>query len=253
MTSSVRVRDRIVIGVVLFSVTALCWLWIVPMAIDMYGPMTGPSAWMMAGTWDARFMLLLWAMWAVMMAGMMLPSASPMLLLYAKLARRGPDANRTIPLAYAVAAGYVFVWICFSAAATLLQRLFAALLLLTPMMEVSSAWAGGALLLVAGIYQFTPLKAACLGVCRSPLSFLMQRWRAGAGAAFHMGFRQGLYCLGCCWALMLLLFVGGVMNLRVIIALSLLVLVEKIAPFGDHSSRVAGIALIATAIWTFVR
>jgi len=241
-----------VVRAVLLIATVLCWLWIVPMARDMYGPMTGPSAWMMAATWDARFLLMMWAMWAVMMAGMMLPSASPMLLLYARLARRGSDASRAVPLVYAVAAGYLLVWVAFSAAATLLQRLLAALLLITPMMEISSSRAGGVLLLVAGGYQFTPWKAACLGVCRSPLAFLMQRWRAGAAGAFQLGWQHGLFCLGCCWALMLLLFVGGVMNLRVIIALSLLVLIEKVAPFGVQGSRIAGVALIALGLWMFV-
>ena len=246
-----RDRQQFAIGAVLCAATVLCWLWIVPMARDMYGAMTGPSAWMMAGTWDARFILLLWAMWAVMMAGMMLPSAAPMLLLYAALAKRGAAAQPPVPLGYPAAGGYLLVWIGFSAAATLLQRIFSALLLITPMMEMSSPKAGGALLCLAGIYQFTPLKMTCLGVCRSPLSFLLQHWRAGAAGAFQLGLRHGLYCLGCCWALMLLLFVGGVMNLWVIVALTLFVLLEKLAPFGEHSSRLAGVALVALGVRMF--
>ena len=248
-----RDGQQFFIGAVLFATAALCWLWIVPMARDMYGPMTGPSAWMMAGRWDARFVLLLWAMWAVMMAGMMLPSASPMLLLYAKVASRTAGVQRPIPLVYAAAGGYLLVWAGFSAAATLLQRLFSALLLITPMMEMSSPKAGGALLCLAGVYQLTPWKSACLGVCRSPLAFLMQHWRAGATGAFVLGLRHGLYCLGCCWALMLLLFVGGVMNLWTIVALTLFVLVEKLAPFGEHSSRLAGVGLVAVGLWMFAR
>ena len=248
-----RDRQQFVIGAVLSIATALCWLWIVPMARDMYGSMTGPSAWMMAGAWDTKFVLLLWAMWAVMMAGMMLPSAASMLLLYATLARRGAAARPRVPLVYAAAGGYLLVWIAFSAAATLVQRIFSALLLITPMMEISSPKAGGALLGLAGIYQFTPLKMTCLGVCRSPLSFLMQHWRAGAAGAFVLGLRHGLYCLGCCWALMLLLFVGGVMNLWVIVALTLFVLVEKLAPFGEHSSRLAGATLLVLGAWMCAR
>jgi predicted metal-binding membrane protein len=120
------------------------------------------------------------------------------------------------------------------------------------MMETSSPWTGGALLLAAGIYQFTPLKATCLRACQSPLSFIMQRWRAGTLGAFRMGADHGRYCLGCCWALMLLLFVGGVMNLWVIVALTAFVLIEKLAPFGVHSARLAGVALIALAVWMFV-
>jgi predicted metal-binding membrane protein len=245
-------RDRILIAVAVLAVTALCWLWIVPMARDMYGPMTGPSAWMMTGAWDLRYVLLIWAMWGVMMAGMMLPSASPMLILYNTVARRGPGAALALTRVSAMAAGYLLVWLLFSAGATLLQAAASRLLLITPMMETASPWAGGVLLLAAGIYQFTPLKATCLRACRSPLSFIMQRWRAGIAGAFRMGLAHGRYCLGCCWALMLLLFVGGVMNLWVIAALTSFVLIEKLAPFGVHSARLAGVALIALGLWMFV-
>ena len=246
-------RDRIVLGAGLLGVTALCWLWIVPMARDMYGAMTGPSAWMMTATWDAPYMLLLWAMWSVMMAGMMLPSAFPLLLFYDGLLRRAPTAPRPAPHVAAMAAGYLAVWLFFSVAATLLQRVLSRWLLLTPMMEMASPGAGGILLLMTGAYQWTPLKGACLRACRSPLSFLMQRWRRGLAGAFRMGFGHGVYCLGCCWALMLLLFVGGVMNLWVIAALTVFVLVEKTAPFGSYSSRAAGLVLIGLGIWMFVR
>lgn len=232
--------------------TLLCWLWIVSMARDMYGPMTGSSAWMMATTWDARHLSLLWAMWAVMMAGMMLPSAFPVLLLYDGVLRRAPDARQPMPRVAVMAAGYLLVWLLFSVAATALQRVLSGLLLLTPMMELASPRAGAALLLTAGMYQWTPLKGTCLRECRSPLSFLTQHWRAGTTGAFRMGFGNGVYCLGCCWALMLLLFVGGVMNLWVIAALTLLVLVEKIAPFGERSGRVTGAVLIGAGLWVLV-
>lgn len=244
-------RDQILIVAAVLAATALCWAWIVPMARDMYGPMTGPSAWMMTGAWDLRYVLLIWAMWGVMMAGMMLPSASPMLLLYNTVARRGAAASGLTRVS-AMAAGYLLVWLLFSAGATLLQALASRLLLLTPMMEAATPWAGGALLLAAGLYQFTPLKATCLRACRSPLSFIMERWRAGASGAFRMGFAHGRYCLGCCWALMLLLFAGGVMNLWAIAALTLFVLIEKLAPFGVYSARLAGIALIALGLWMVV-
>jgi len=244
---------RLVIAAGLLVVTALCWAWIVPMARDMYGPMTGPSAWMMTGTWDMRYALLIWAMWAVMMAGMMLPSASPMLLLYSATARRGPDPGSALLRVTAMAVGYLLVWCLFSAGATLLQGVASRLLLVTPMMETATAGAGGILLLAAGAYQFTPLKGACLRACRSPLSFIIERWRAGPLGAFRMGLDHGRYCLGCCWALMLLLFAGGVMNLWVIAALTVFVLIEKLAPFGVHSGRLAGVALIGFGFWMFVR
>ena len=219
------------------------------MARDMYGPMTGPSAWMMAATWDARYLALLWAMWAVMMAAMMLPSAFPLLLFYDGVLRRAPEPERPAPRVAVMAAGYLLVWLLFSVAATALQRVLSGLLLLTPMMELASPRAGAALLLTAGIYQWTPLKGTCLRACRSPLSFLTQHWRPGTTGAFRMGLSHGVYCLGCCWALMLLLFVGGVMNLWVITALTVLVLVEKIAPFGAQSSRVTGALLIGAGVW----
>ena len=219
------------------------------MARDMYGAMTGPSAWMMAATWDARYMALLWAMWAVMMAAMMLPSAFPLLLFYDGVLRRAPGPERPARRVAVMAAGYLLVWLLFSVAAAALQRVLSGLLLLTPMMELASPRAGAALLLTAGIYQWTPLKGTCLQACRSPLSFLTQHWRSGMTGAFRMGLGHGAYCLGCCWALMLLLFVGGVMNLWVITALTGLVLVEKIAPFGARSSRVTGALLIGAGVW----
>jgi predicted metal-binding membrane protein len=228
----------------------VCWLWIVMMARDMYGPMTGASAWMMTAVWDLRHVTLLWAMWAVMMAGMMLPSASPLVLLYGSVARRAettrPNASRQT---YALAAGYLVVWIVFSLGATALQRLLAMFLLLSPMMEVTSTVAGATLLLIAGLYQLTPFKQACLRTCQSPLGFLMSRWQPGLNGAFHMGLRHGAFCVGCCWALMLLLFAGGVMNLAVIAALTAFVAFEKLTPFGARGARVSGILLIGTAVW----
>ena len=230
------------------AATALCWLWIAPMAVDMYGAMTGPSAWMMTTTWDAPHLALLWAMWVVMMAGMMLPSASPLILLYA-----GAAATRDVAGAYrrtwALAAGYLAVWGAFGTAATALQRLLSRMFLLTPMMEMASTRGEGVLLLVAGIYQFTPAKRACLRACRSPLSFVMRRGGSSAGSAFALGVEHGAYCLGCCWALMLLLFVGGVMNLWVIVGLTVVVLLEKIGPWGVVASRLVGAVLIGLGAW----
>ena len=117
------------------------------------------------------------------------------------------------------------------------------------MMTLNSPTIGAALLLVAGVYQVTPLKRVCLQKCQSPLSFLMHHWRAGIGGAFRMGIDHGTYCVGCCWALMLLLFVGGVMNLAVIAALTAFVVFEKIGPFGVHGSRISGALLIAAGLW----
>ncbi len=245
--------DRVSIVVLLFLFPLVCWSWIVVMARDMYGPMTGASAWMMTLEWDARHVLLLWAMWAVMMAGMMLPSASPMVLLYGVAARRRGSGAAAAPQIYALAAGYLAVWALFSVLATAVQRILAMLLLVSPMMTLTSSIAGSTVLVVAGVYQLTPLKRACLHACQSPLSFLIQRWRTGIAGAFRMGLDHGVYCLGCCWALMLLLFVGGVMNLAVIAALTAFVAFEKIGPFGVLGARISGALLIAAAVWMLVR
>jgi len=226
----------------LILVPLVCWAWIAIMARDMYGPMTGASAWTMTPRWDAPHLLLLWTMWAVMMIGMMLPSAAPLILLAGSASRP-----------YLLALGYAAVWASFSLLATALQWRLATQLILTPMMVVSSRGAGALLLLVAGLYQWTPFKRACLTTCQSPTAFVTQRWRSGPWGAFRMGVEHGAYCVGCCWALMLLLFVGGVMNLAVIGALTAFVAFEKLAPARAGSGRISGLALIAVALWMETR
>jgi len=233
--------------------TLLCWAWIAPMSRDMYGSMTGLSSWMMTSTWDAPHLFLLWAMWAVMMGGMMLPSAMPLLLLYSgAVHRRAPGRSASVPV-YAMAAGYLLTWAVFSVAAVALQRGLSQVLVLTPMMEMQSRTAIGITLLVTGAYELTPWKGMCLSHCRSPLAFVMQRWRDGAAGALMMGVEHGVYCLGCCWALMLLLFAGGVMNLTVILGLTVVVLVEKVTPIGVQASRVLGVLMIAAGTWLVLR
>lgn len=233
--------------------TLLCWAWIVPMALDMYGPMTGPSAWMMTSSWDARHLFLLWLMWAVMMAAMMLPSAMPLLLLYDSVLRRRSAAERTPWHVYAMAAGYLLTWAAFSVGATALQRILGTLQVLNPMMEMSGGAAIGTTLLLAGVYQLTPWKGVCLRTCRSPLAFVMRRWRNGVTGALKMGAEHGAYCLGCCWALMLLLFAGGIMNLAIIVGLTGIVLLEKVSRIGVPASRALGGLMIAAGAWFFVR
>lgn len=226
----------------LVLVPLVCWAWIVALARDMYGPMSGASAWMMTPRWDAPHVFLLWAMWAVMMTGMMLPSATPMIL----LARGGARP-------YSLAFGYLTIWAVFGVAAVTLQWLLLRGLILTPMMELSSRRAGAVVLAVAGIYQWTPLKRACLQTCQAPMAFLARRWRSGLFGAFRMGVEHGAYCVGCCWALMLLLFVGGVMNLGVIAALTVFVAFEKLMPFGAWSGRLSGGVLVSMAAWFVFR
>jgi predicted metal-binding membrane protein len=244
--------ERLSAVVLLVMLPVLSWIWIVAMARDMYGPMTGASAWMMTVHWDVPHLVLLWAMWAVMMTGMMLPSASSLILLYGVAARRSPQPTATRQT-YALAGGYLVAWAAFSVGATALQRALASLLLVSPMMEAVNSRVSAALLLVAGVYQWTPLKHACLRQCRSPIGFLMGRWRNGSSGAFRMGLEHGASCIGCCWALMLLLFAGGVMNVLIIAGLTAFVAVEKLAPLGHHGARVSGALMVAAALWTLVR
>jgi predicted metal-binding membrane protein len=233
---SMRVQSWSLVAALLVVLLA-CWAWIIALAHDMYGPMTGASAWMMTPHWDSTHLLLLWVMWAVMMTGMMLPSAAPTIVL-AGGGRGG-----------LMALGYVCVWAIFSVGATALQWLLMRLMIVTPMMEMSGPVASALLLAIAGIYQLTPLKHACLSTCQSPMAFLTRGWRSGTVGAFRMGVDHGVYCVGCCWALMVLLFAGGVMNLVVIAALTAFVAFEKLVPLGVWGPRVTGAALLAAAAW----
>ncbi|HJY34674.1 MAG TPA: DUF2182 domain-containing protein, partial [Vicinamibacterales bacterium] len=194
--------ERLTVAVPLLTVIIACWTWIAVIARDMYGPMTGASRWMMTTSWDAAHLFLLWGMWAVMMTAMMLPSAAPTILLYGAAVRRMPRVPATSAI-YALTAGYVVVWALFSVMATAVQRVLAELLLISPMMVLTSPAAGATVLIVAGVYQWTPLKRACLKACESPLGFLMRGWQDDLGGAFRLGLEHGLLCLGCCWALML--------------------------------------------------
>ena len=197
--------------------------------------MPGFYAWGLAGG-----NLLLFLMWAVMMVAMMLPSAVPMIqgFLAVNDGRR-LSSRPYVPVGIFVL-GYIVAWAAFSAAATLAQWGLHKAALLSPMMVATSPIVNGGLLLAAGIFQWTPLKRACLTNCRSPLSFLMSEWREGAGGAFTMGLRHGAYCVGCCWALMALLFVVGVMNLLWIAIIAIFVMAEKVLPGGPLIGRIAG-------------
>lgn len=250
---SLLLRDRWIIGGTLVLVVALCWAWIAPMAVDMYGPMSGSSAWMMTRRWDLTHQGLLFAMWTVMMVGMMLPSAAPALFLYASVVRRSPEAEHAPAFVYAFGGGYLAAWTAFSLFCTVLQLLLTHWQLLSPMMEARSHSFGAALLVLGGLYQWMPFKQTCLVSCRSPALFITRYWQRGLLGGLRMGLRLGWHCLGCCWALMLLLFVGGVMNLWWIMALTLFVLLEKLAPLGVQGGRLSGGLMVALGIWTFLK
>ncbi len=236
-------RDRTLVIAGIIGVTALAWAYMFYIAWDMTG-MEMAGAHVMP--WGALDFVLMFLMWAVMMVAMMLPSAAPMILLFAKVTRTREQLERPIISTAAFLSGYVLVWGGFSVAAAVAQWGLHSAALISPMMVSTSPILGGVLLIGAGIFQWTPLKYACLDHCRSPIAFLMSDWRAGRKGGLVMGMRHGMYCLGCCWALMTLLFVLGVMNLLWIAALAFFVLIEKIAPAGHLVSRTAGVIL---AVW----
>lgn len=252
MRKSAFLTDRTLVLAGLVVVIVAAWGYLVPASLDMYGAMDGPAAWMMEATWDTRYLLLMILMWAAMMIGMMLPSALPTILVLRRAIRNDSSVRSPVVRMSQFTSGYVLAWTGFSVVATLLQWGLAEAALMSPMMMVASPWLGGVLLIAAGAYQFTPLKYACIQHCRSPLAFLVEHWRPGLPNALELGMRHGLYCIGCCWALMLLLFVGGVMSLLWIGGITAFVLLEKLAPHGVQGGRLSGIALLLAGLWVMV-
>jgi predicted metal-binding membrane protein len=236
-------RDRFVVLAGVVVIAGLGWYYMISMA--GMEEMMAPA---LSG-WTGADFLAMFVMWAVMMVAMMLPSAAPLLLLHARIERTGRERGESIAPTAAFAAGYLLAWTGFSAVATLLQWALERAALLSTKMMASTPYLGAAVLLGAGIYQLTPLKRSCLSHCRSPIDFVMHRWRRGFGGAIRMGFEHGLYCIGCCWFLMGLLFVGGVMNLVWIAAISIFVLLEKAAPRGERWAMAAGWLLVVSGLW----
>ena len=237
-------RERRIVGGCLAALVVLAWLYLFHTKMTMAG-MDMPGMVMIdTQQWEPATVLLLFVMWAVMMVAMMLPSAAPMILSFLTVNERRQAAGRPFVPVTIFILGYLAVWTAFSVLATLAEwGLHQAALLSTTMTATSTALDGG-LLIAAGIFQWTPLKRVCLKGCRSPLSFLMSEWREGARGAFVMGLRHGAYCVGCCWFLMALLFVAGVMNLVWVAVIALFVMAEKALPKGELIARVAGIALV---------
>ncbi len=237
-------RDRRVAVAALAAVVALAWGHVLLGAgMDMSVAVAGAAA-PMPMAWTPGHAAVVALMWALMMLAMMLPSAAPMILLHATVSRRkDPERGGRRALLFALA--YAAVWGGFALTATAAQWGLERAALLTPAMAAGNAVLASLLFLGAGVYQFTPLKRACLRQCRSPLEFLAEHWREGNIGAFRMGARHGAYCVGCCWAAMALLFAGGVMNLAWIAGLALLVVAEKLLPGGPVVGRVLGAGLIA--------
>ena len=247
-------RDRLVVFGAIFLVAAIAWGYIVYVAQSNAG--VGMSMSVAAGnmrSWSGVDFALMFVMWSVMMVAMMVPSAAPMVLLFATVNRRRREQSRPFVSTGVFLSGYVVIWSLFAVGATLGNwGLHQASLLSSMMGGSSSGYLGGGLLLTAGVFQWSRLKYVCLTHCRSPLSFIMNDWREGAAGAFKMGLQHGSYCLGCCWVLMALLFVLGVMNLVWIAALAAFVLAEKVAPAGQKVSRVTGVLLIAWGAWAIM-
>jgi predicted metal-binding membrane protein len=235
-------RSTVAAGMLVLSV--LGWGLLAWMAVDMdseFAQLAMPSG----PDWDAANLLAIGVMWAVMMAAMMLPSALPMVLTFVDLSQRRGERSRSVGFV----AAYLLAWFAFSAAAVAAQWALQAAGWINPMIVSTSVLLNAVLLVIAGLYQFSPLKQVCLAQCRTPIGFLLGEWRGGRLGSFLMGWRHGLFCLGCCWALMALLFVGGVMNLAWIVALSIAVAIEKLAPGGERVAAVLGVALVGTGIW----
>lgn len=243
-------RDRAVVLAGVLGVAALAWAYILYLArgrndLDLVMHPMEP--------WGGLDFLFRFVMWAVMMVAMMVPTAAPMILLFATVNRRRREQRQPFVPTGVFLAGYVVVWSGFAALATLAMWGLHTAALLSPRLVSTSPLLGGALLIAAGIYQWSPLKRICLTHCRTPLGFLMSEWREGTRGGFQMGLRHGSYCVGCCWILMTLLFVTGVMNLLWLAAIAVFVLVEKVAPAGPWLSRVTGLLLAGGGVWVVVR
>lgn len=209
--------------------------------------MTDMPGMSMPGHWSAGYAVLVFLMWWLMMVAMMLPSVSSTVLLYSALLRKGGAAGRVPMISAAFLAGYLATWAVFAALAAFAQWcLEAAGLVSASLMTLTDTVPGALLLIAAGLFQFTPLKSACLHQCRSPAEFIMRRKKSGAAGAFVMGGEHGAYCVGCCWILMALLFAGGIMNLYWIVGLSAFVALERLTPLGEVASKIAGGGL---ALW----
>jgi len=245
MTGALPPRDRLVILTSLAGVALLAWWYVIGMAADMAMPMGGGMPMVELRPWTAGYFIMMLTMWAVMMVGMMVPSVAPTVLIYAGVARKAAREGAAVASAYGFVAGYLVIWIGVSLLATLAQWQLDQWALLSPMLVSKSPAFGAAVLVGAGVYQQLPIKQQCLKHCRGPIQFIAEHWKSGAAGAFRMGLEHGIFCVGCCWMLMLLLFVGGVMNLLWIAAITIFILLEKVMPLGEAGGRCVGLLMVA--------
>lgn len=245
--------DRIALWTAIALVVAASWGWLLYQDWAMRHMDVVVMAMPARGAWGVDDLVLVFTMWTVMMIAMMLPTAVPMLVVYRRVAGTRPAGVAPAALTLVVAAGYLAAWTAYAAIATLAQWALHAFAAISPLMAITLPLAGGAVLMVAGVYQWSGAKQACLDHCRSPLVFVRDAWRPGYAGAFTTGLRHGIYCTGCCWLLMGVLFVVGVMNLVWIALITLFVLAEKALPRGELLARTSGIALIAWGGWVVLR
>ncbi len=256
-------RDRLIVASALGAIAALAWVYVLWLAaamnmdgMNMSGFRMVPAGMGMvmapaATPWSAVEFAFVFVMWAVMMVGMMAPSAAPMILMYARVGRQGKIAGKPLAATGWFAAGYFLTWAGFSLAATLAQWVLEREALLDARMASANILVGAIVLIAAGVYQWTPIKNACLAQCQTPFRFLMSHggFRSNALGCLHLGLLHGPSCVGCCWVLMALLFVVGAMNVLWIALLALLVLLEKLTPWGWWVARIAGAVCIAAGAW----
>ncbi len=264
ITEKLIVRERILTLIALIFIILLAWWYL------LNGAGTEMNIWAMSTwqfpphesllqfqqQWTVHYGLLMLLMWWIMMIAMMLPSATPMVLLYARVYRQAQTKQQinssTIPIP-AFVTGYLIIWLSFSLLAVLIQwKLEQFQLLHGIMMWITDKYFSAGLLIIAGIYQFLPIKQTCLKQCRNPVAFISRHWQQGHSGALNMGMHHGMFCLGCCWMLMLLLFFGGIMNLVWIAGLAIIVLVEKLLPFGEKFSQLIGMLLCISGFWVII-
>lgn len=264
--ASVLVRPKAVAALCILAITALGWFWLALAVAGMAGSAAalgpgmgaldlGPRVFtalcrptfglaVPAGTWSLSGFAVIGLMWSAMVLAMMLPSASPMILTYAEIADTAARKHEPIVSPFVLAAGYAITWLGFAMLATVAQFIFTRAALLDTSMTSASGIFSGAILIAAGFYQFSALKHACLRRCRTPFSFFFTNWQTSARGVFRLGIRQGLYCLGCCWAMMAVMFAVGVMNVIWMAALGIVMTTEKMAA-GRRFSHAVGVVLIA--------
>jgi predicted metal-binding membrane protein len=239
------IRDRLPVALGLAGVVGIAWVYLLTAAMPLPDMSMGDMGMI---SWSANDFVLMFLMWAMMMIGMMVPSAVPMIFVFAAYNRSRRQRNQLTASVPAFVTGYIIVWVGFAALATLVQWQLVEASLLSDTMVTSSPWLGGALLIAGGLYQFTSIKNVCLARCRSPFDFIASGFGPGKSGALLLGLRHGAFCVGCCWVLMGLLFVGGVMNLFWIAAIAVFILLEKVLPFSAQFRHVSALLFVLAGV-----